>query len=142
MNDIITGDRSTLTLENYEAVSIVKYSLRRRNVKAVDTKPTPQTCTVIHSAHASYKEHLSSKREISSLKSNTCSNSNARQLPTIDIQVSTSLGSSNSKNRNSVKLIDKNVTNLIEQATKNWPASPTNFSSKKCKPTIKQQVFS
>ncbi|KAG8175384.1 hypothetical protein JTE90_007395 [Oedothorax gibbosus] len=62
MDDIITADRSTLTVENYEAIYTIKYNLRRQKLKAIDLKPNVNMRKAIHTAYTSYKEHISKKK--------------------------------------------------------------------------------
>lgn len=62
MDDIITEDRSKLTVENYEAISSVKYSLHRKKMKSVNLKPCSKMRKNIRTAYTSYQEHLVKKK--------------------------------------------------------------------------------
>lgn len=62
MDDIVTEDRSVLTVENYEAISTVKYNLRKRKIKAIKFKPCTNMRRAIHTAHASYQQLMSPKK--------------------------------------------------------------------------------
>lgn len=62
MGDIITQDRTVLTVENYEAISTIKYHLRRKKIKAIELEPSPNMRKAIHTAYASYQQHLLKKK--------------------------------------------------------------------------------
>jgi hypothetical protein len=62
MDDIVTEDRSVLTVENYEAISTIKYNLRRRKMKAIELQPSISMRRAIQTAHTAYQHHLSEKK--------------------------------------------------------------------------------
>lgn len=64
MGDIIEEDRTKLTIENYEAVAIVKSVMKRKKVHAATLKVTASMKRCCISAYSSYQKHLQSKKEL------------------------------------------------------------------------------
>lgn len=62
MDDIVTSDKSAPTVENYEALSIIKYNLKRKKIVSVDLKPDPAMRTAIHNSYQEYQNFLKEKR--------------------------------------------------------------------------------
>jgi hypothetical protein len=63
MGDIIEEDRSTIAIENYEAVALIKTALKRKKVKSNNLKVTPAMKKCVISAYENYRKHLSNKKE-------------------------------------------------------------------------------
>ena len=66
MDDIVEKDRSKLTVENYEAVAIVKTSLKRKKVSAVKFIVNSKMIK----ANKRYQKILTEKKKIKKRKSN------------------------------------------------------------------------
>ncbi|XP_052816458.1 uncharacterized protein LOC128243033 isoform X1 [Mya arenaria] len=63
MDDIIEKDRTQLTVVNYEAVAIVKTSLKRRAEKSTKMRVSRSMIKACINAYASYQDYLKRKRE-------------------------------------------------------------------------------
>ncbi|KAL5016272.1 hypothetical protein ScPMuIL_005861 [Solemya velum] len=63
MGDIIEEDRSTMTIENYEAVAMIKTALKRKKVKSHQLKVTPSMKRCVINAYGTYRKQLSNKKE-------------------------------------------------------------------------------
>ena len=68
MDDIVEKDRSKLTVENYEAIAIVKTTLKRQNVSAVNMVVDAQMKRSCIRAYATYQECLAKKKELAEKK--------------------------------------------------------------------------
>lgn len=64
MDDIVEKDRSKLTVENYEAIAIVKTTLKRQKVSAVKMVVDAQLKKCCIRAYANYQEFLAKKKEL------------------------------------------------------------------------------
>lgn len=62
MDDIITDDRSRLTVENYGALAHIKYTLKAAGVKSTNMKVTARTRRMCHAAYSTYTKHLEKKQ--------------------------------------------------------------------------------
>ncbi|XP_045177599.2 uncharacterized protein LOC123537819 [Mercenaria mercenaria] len=63
MDDIVEKDRTKLTVKNYEAVAIVKSSLKRKNVKSTTMKVSRHMKKSCISAYSKYQKYLKEKKE-------------------------------------------------------------------------------
>lgn len=68
MDDIVEKDRTRLTVENYEAVAIVKTSLRRKNIRSTEMKITPQMKKSCINAYGTYQKYLKKRKEMEEQK--------------------------------------------------------------------------
>lgn len=64
MDDIVEKDRTNLTVQNYEAVAVVKTALKRHKVRSTALKITPQMKRSCIRAYATYQEDLSKKKRM------------------------------------------------------------------------------
>ncbi|GBL84953.1 hypothetical protein AVEN_42213-1 [Araneus ventricosus] len=63
MDDIIADDRTSLTIQNYEACSLIKYYLRSRGKKSTTLIPGHKMRQNIFSARRIYHENLKKKKK-------------------------------------------------------------------------------
>ena len=68
MDDIVEKDRSKLTVENYEAIAIVKTSLKRQNVSAVKMVVDAKLKISCIKTYANYEGFLAKKKELAEKK--------------------------------------------------------------------------
>jgi hypothetical protein len=62
MDDILESDRSSMSVENYEGISRVKYGLKKRGTTAVKMETNPKIRRACHNAYRSYKQFLKHKQ--------------------------------------------------------------------------------
>ena len=62
MDDIVEKDRSKLTIENYEAVAIIKTTLKRKKVSAVSMVVSANMKKSCIKAYATYQQFLVKKK--------------------------------------------------------------------------------
>ena len=63
MDDIVEKDRTKLTVVNYEAIAIIKTTLRKQNVKSTDLKVSPDMKKACIQAYNTYQTYLKQKKE-------------------------------------------------------------------------------
>lgn len=68
MDDIVEKDRASLTVENYEAVAIIKCTLRKRNLKGHTMKVDSTMKRSCINAYSTYRAHLQKKKELKQLQ--------------------------------------------------------------------------
>ena len=68
MDDIVEKDRASLTVENYEAVAIIKSTLRKRNLKIHNMKVDSTMKRSSINAYITYRAHLQRKKELKQLQ--------------------------------------------------------------------------
>ena len=68
MDDIIESDRATMTVENYEGLSRVKYGLKKRGVKAINLRSDPKIRKSCHTAYRVYSDYLKNKQVLTKQK--------------------------------------------------------------------------
>ena len=62
MGDTIEDDRTTMTIEIYEAVAVIKTALKRKNMKSHKQEVTPSMKKCAIKACRSYQQYLKKKK--------------------------------------------------------------------------------
>lgn len=62
MDDIITDDRSKMSIENYEACAQIKYTLKSKKTTSTEMKISTSMRRCCNKAHKTYREHLQQKK--------------------------------------------------------------------------------
>lgn len=63
MDDIVESDRAALTVENYEALSCVKYGLKARSITSLNMDVTATMKRKCLASYQAYKQHLVKKKQ-------------------------------------------------------------------------------
>ena len=68
MDDIVEKDRSKLTVENYEAVAIIKTAIKRQKISAVQMTIHANMKKACITTYSSYKQYLATKKQVKEQK--------------------------------------------------------------------------
>lgn len=70
MDDIVEKDRSKLTVENYEAVAIIKTPLKRKKISATQMVIDPNMKKACIKTYATYQNFLAKQKDEAAKKTN------------------------------------------------------------------------